>query len=164
MNHPDALRMSLVTQLRDRRVLRTEVVEQALREVPRHRFVPEVSAQLAYRDDAVVVWRDDDGRALTSASQPTIVATMLEQLHVSTGHRILEVGTGTGYNAALLSVLSEPEGDVFSIEVEPDVAERASRIFTDLGFVRLSRSNSGRPRWLSRWFALRSDNRHDRRT
>jgi protein-L-isoaspartate(D-aspartate) O-methyltransferase len=62
---------------------------------------------------------------------------MLEQLHVSNGHRILEVGTGTGYNAALLSVLSGPEGDVFSIEVEPDVAERASRIFTVLGFVRV---------------------------
>lgn len=128
-----AMRMKLVTHLRERGVVVSELVDHALREVPRHLFVPDADQEHAYLDDAVVVKRDDDGRALASASEPTIVATMLEQLQVSRGHRVLEVGTGTGYNAALLAVLVGPEGDVVSVEVDPDLAEHAAMILSEIG-------------------------------
>lgn len=129
--------MRMVTQLKDSGAVTTETVERALREVPRHLFVPEVDVNSAYVDDAVVVKRADDGSAISSASQPTIVAMMLEQLQVSHGNRVLEIGTGSGYNAALLSILVGPEGYVVSVELEPDLAARATRILAEVGAERV---------------------------
>lgn len=78
----------------------TPAVEAAFRAVPRHLFVPEVSTDRAYRNHAIPT-KLVDGRAVSSASQPSIVAAMLEQLDVKQGQRVLEIGAGTGYNAAL---------------------------------------------------------------
>jgi protein-L-isoaspartate(D-aspartate) O-methyltransferase len=78
-------------------------VDAAMRPVPRHVFVPEVSLERAYGPDPVVTHRDDNGVPVSSASAPGTVAGMLEQLDVRPGHRVLEIGVGTGYNAALLS-------------------------------------------------------------
>ncbi len=58
---------------------------------------------------------------------------MLEQLELGRGQRVLEIGTGTGYNAALLSNLVGPEGHVVSVEIEPDLAERADRTLGEVG-------------------------------
>jgi protein-L-isoaspartate(D-aspartate) O-methyltransferase len=58
---------------------------------------------------------------------------MLEQLQVSHGHRVLEIGTGTGYDAALLAVLAGPDGCIVSVEVYPELAEHAAMILTEVG-------------------------------
>src|SRR5262245_27664465 len=134
---PTALRMGLVTDLKRRGAVVTDTVEHALREVPRHLFVPEVDYERAYLDDSVVVKCDENGQALASASQPTIVATMLEQLQVSRGHRVLEIGTGTGYNSALLAALTGPEGTVVSVELEPDLAARAAAVLANVCGMRI---------------------------
>lgn len=106
----------------------TDRVEHALRLVPRHLFLPEVDVEDAYADVAVLFKRSHDGTPISSASQPTMVAAMLELLDVRSGHRVLEVGTGTGYNAALLAVLVGHEGSVVTVELEDDLAEDAARV------------------------------------
>ena len=99
-------------------------VEAAFREVPRHLFVPHVPVEAAYRNEAVPT-KLLDGRAVSSASQPSIVAVMLEQLDVAPGHRVLEIGAGTGYNAALLRHLVGPTGTVVTIDIDQDIVDGA---------------------------------------
>jgi protein-L-isoaspartate(D-aspartate) O-methyltransferase len=88
------MRRRMVDRLRTAGVLVTPAVEEAMRRVPRDLFLPGPDAHLAYVDDAVTVKRSDDGTPMSSASQPTMVATMLEQLQVVAGHHVLEVGYG----------------------------------------------------------------------
>lgn len=100
-------------------------VADAMTVVPRHVFVPEVSPSEAYGSGAVVTHRDEQGVPTSSASAPGTVAGMLEQAQVRTGQRVLEVGAGTGYNAALLAHLVGPSGSVITIEYDAEVAEAA---------------------------------------
>jgi protein-L-isoaspartate(D-aspartate) O-methyltransferase len=125
----------MVAALKNAGLIRTIAVEEAMLLVPRHLFVPDVDLPTAYRDDAVLVKRDRDGSPISSASQPTIVATMLEQLAVAPGHRVLEVGTGTGYNAALLATLAGVDGHVTTVELEPDLAEAAKLRLDQVGLL-----------------------------
>ena len=129
----NALRDEMVDCLVKAGTIKTPSVENVMGQVPRHLFVPQISAQAAYIDQPVMAKRAKDGSPISTASQPTIVATMLEQLQVAPGHRVLEVGTGTGYNAALLGALCGPSGVVVTIELEPDLAERATQILAHLG-------------------------------
>ncbi len=130
-------RAHMVARLREAGSIVTPAVEMAMLQVPRHLFVPQVDGHVAYRDEALMVKHTDSGAPISSLSQPTIVATMLERLQVAPGHRVLEVGTGTGYNAALLSVLAGAEGYVVSIELEPDLAERAAARLARTGYGRV---------------------------
>jgi protein-L-isoaspartate(D-aspartate) O-methyltransferase len=100
------------------------MVEAVLRRVPRHPFVPHVSVEAAYRDEAIPT-KLLDGRAVSSASQPAIVAAMLEQLDVSPGQIVLEIGAGTGYNAGLLRQLVGPSGRVVTIDIDQDIVHGA---------------------------------------
>ena len=123
----------MVDALRASGAVTTDRVEQALRHVPRHRFLPGVDVEAAYADVAVVCKRAPDGTPLSSASQPAMVATMLELLDVRSGQRVLEIGTGTGYNAALLEALVGAEGSVVTVELEEDLAAGAARVLDAVG-------------------------------
>jgi protein-L-isoaspartate(D-aspartate) O-methyltransferase len=112
----------------------TDAVAAALLAVPRHLFVPEVAVTDAYRDDAIVTKRDDEGRPISSSSQPTIMAIMLEQLGLAPGQRVLEIGAGTGYNAALLAQVVGPTGTVVSVDIDPDVVGRARAALDAVGY------------------------------
>ncbi len=109
-------------------------VEQAMRTVPRERFLPGVPLADAYSDGIVTTHRDADGTVLSCTTMPSCVAGMLEQLDVQPGHRVLEIGTGTGINAALLADLAGSDGQVTSIEILPDAADRARRHLAEAGF------------------------------
>jgi protein-L-isoaspartate(D-aspartate) O-methyltransferase len=98
-----------------------------MRAVPRHLFLPAATVAQAYADEAVVTRTGPDGQPTSSASQPAIVAIMLEQLGVEPGHRVLEIGAGTGYNAALLAHLAGTTGRVTTIDVDADTAADARR-------------------------------------
>jgi protein-L-isoaspartate(D-aspartate) O-methyltransferase len=137
MADEEIARRHMVARLRRGGVVVDPAVEAAMLEVPRHRFVPHIGGRAAYVDEAVMVKHARNGVPISSLSQPTIVATMLERLRVVPGHRVLEVGTGTGYNAALLSVLTGPEGSVASIELEPDLAAAAARTLVSTGYGRV---------------------------
>lgn len=110
----------------------------ALRRVPRHAFVPDVDLAAAYVDDAVVTRRDERGRALSSISQPSLVAQMLDLLDLRPGHRVLEVGAGTGYCAALIAELVGPAGAVTTIDLDPEITDEAHRNLDATGYSRVT--------------------------
>lgn len=109
-------------------------VETALRRVERHRYVPEAPLTDAYDEKAVITHTFRDGTHLSCASGPTIVAAMLTALDVRPGQRILEIGAGTGYNAALLATLAGIGGQVTTIDINADVTAAARRNLDDTDF------------------------------
>ncbi len=114
----DRLIDTVAREVRDPRVLA------ALRAVPRHRFVPGVPLEDAYGDHPVPI-----GHGAT-ISQPTVVGLMSEALELTGAERVLEIGTGSGYQAAVLCHLAR---DVDTIEVVPDLGDRAARILAEIG-------------------------------
>jgi protein-L-isoaspartate(D-aspartate) O-methyltransferase len=122
---PDALRAAMVNRIIARGWACTERVAEAMRTVPRHQFLPTAPVEEAYDDQAVIIKRGPDGTALSCASEPVIVAMMLDQLDVRPGRRILEIGAGTGYNAALLAHLTGPAGHVTTVDIDPDITAHA---------------------------------------
>lgn len=109
-------------------------VERALRTVPRHVFAPEASLQEAYDPfTAVVTKYDEHGVATSSVSAPQVQAMMLQQAGLEPGHRVLEIGSG-GYNAALIAELVGPSGEVTTVDIDPQVTERASTLLKDTGY------------------------------
>jgi protein-L-isoaspartate(D-aspartate) O-methyltransferase len=117
---------------------RVSRIEEAFRAVLRHWFLPEAPLDEVYRDAAVVTHRGPDGTPVSSSSQPAIMARMLGQLDVQPGHRVLEIGAGTGYNAALLARLVGPEGEVVTVDVDPAICARAERHLRDAGIRNVS--------------------------
>jgi protein-L-isoaspartate(D-aspartate) O-methyltransferase len=95
--------------------------------------VPQASVEEAYADRVVRI-KEGNGQLLSSCSQPAIIAEMLEQLQVDEGHRVLEIGTGSGYTAALLSALAGPRGSVSSIDIEPDLVRDAQEHLSTAGY------------------------------
>lgn len=102
-------------------------VESAFRTVLRHWFLPGASLEDVYSDVAVVTHRGSDGVPVSSSSQPAIMARMLQQLRVEPGQRVLEIGTGTGYNAALLRHLVGSEGRVTTVDLDASICAAAER-------------------------------------
>lgn len=133
----DAVREDLVDRMVAEGIVRSPAVEAALRSVPRHRFVPELDPLTAYEDRAQLVKQGPAG-TLSTISQPTMVAIMLELADLEPGRRVLEIGTGTGYNAALLGRLVGDRGAVVSVDVEADLVERAGRVLEELGLHQVS--------------------------
>ncbi len=135
--HADvALRDALIARLRRDGHLRSSRVEAAFRSVPRHLFVPEVPLEEAYRDQ-VIVTKWTEGLPVSSSSQPAIMAIMLEQLGLEPGHRILEIGAGTGYNGALMAQLVGEAGTVVAVEIDEDLAASARTHLDAAGFDRV---------------------------
>ena len=119
----DALRDELVGHLA--REVRSERVLEAMRRVPRHLFVPRASLRRAYADMPLPIGNDQ------TISQPTVVAVMTEALELSGRERVLEIGTGSGYQAAILSVLAR---EVYTIEIVPELGEAARKRLAELGY------------------------------
>lgn len=130
---PGELRLALVDDLERRGILTDANVKNAMLTVERHLFAPGTSIRAAYADEALVIkW---SGRQLVSSvSQPTMVVSMLQMLAPERDDRVLEIGTGSGYNAALLSELVGGQGIVVSLEVDPELAAEARRRLDDNGY------------------------------
>jgi protein-L-isoaspartate(D-aspartate) O-methyltransferase len=108
----------------------TERILDAFARVPRHVFLPGVPLEAAYSDDAIVT-HDEGGIPTSSSSQPSLMARMIAMLDVEPGVRVLEVGAGTGYNAALLAALGAA---VTTVELQPEVAGAAIEHLRESGF------------------------------
>lgn len=108
-------------------------VEFVMRTVPRHLFLPGLSLEEAYADDAPVMKRDERGKPISSVSSARIIGFMLDQLGVEPGHRVLEVGSG-GYNAALLRELVGSEGEITTIDIDQEVVDRARQGLAAAGY------------------------------
>ncbi len=107
------------------RGVRDEAVLHAMRTVPRHLFVPEGLRDQAYRDRPLPI---GSGQTI---SQPYVVAAMTEALAVGAGDRVLEVGTGCGYQAA---VLAEVASEVHTVELLPELAQEAAERLARYGY------------------------------
>ena len=118
-------RADMVERQLRRRGIGDERVLAAMAEVPRERFVPEADRRRAYRDGAL---RIGEGQTI---SQPWIVASMAELLELEGHERVLEVGTGSGYAAAVLSRLCR---EVLTIERHESLAEAAGGVLHELGY------------------------------
>lgn len=118
-------RERMVAEQIEARGVHDPMVLRAMRVVPRHRFVPEALADQAYADRALPVADDQ------TISQPYIVALMAEALELTADMRILEIGAGTGYAAA---VLAEIVREVFTIEIRDTLAACASERLASLGY------------------------------
>ncbi len=121
----DTQRRAMVDRQLRSRGIQDAAVLAAMAKVPRHRFVTESTLDLAYSDTPLPI-----GHGQT-ISQPFIVAYMSEALEVSPGDRVLEIGTGSGYQAAVLAELAR---EVYTIEIVPELAERARALLEALGY------------------------------
>lgn len=106
-------------------VVSDERIVNAFQQVPRHLFVPKDLQPYAYDDVPLPI-----GKGQT-ISQPSLVAIMTELLHLSGTEKVLEVGSGSGYQAAILSLLANK---VFSVERIPELASQAKKIISQLGY------------------------------
>jgi protein-L-isoaspartate(D-aspartate) O-methyltransferase len=125
------LRARLVAHLKQTGVLGASNVAEAMLAVPRHRFIPAAPIDAAYDDRALAI-KEQGGNVLSSISQPSMVAQMLQLLEVERKQRVLEIGTGSGYNAALLAELTGTDGAVVTVEIEEDLALQARARFEEL--------------------------------
>lgn len=128
-----ALHQSLVDKLKANENILTAPVEAAFRAVPRHLFLPTTPLERVY-DDQAVVTRFQDGRPISSSSQPAIMAIMLEQLGLQPGHRVLEIGAGTGYNAALMAHIVGSSGRVTTMDLDEEIVAEARLHLATAGF------------------------------
>ena len=111
-------------QIRARGIRDPRVLE-ALRTVPRHRFVPPALQDQAYADTPLPIGSEQ------TISQPYIVAYMTEALRLPPDAVVLEIGTGSGYQAAVLAAVAR---EVYSIEIVPELAVRSAQVLSDLGY------------------------------
>jgi protein-L-isoaspartate(D-aspartate) O-methyltransferase len=105
--------------IKDRRVIK------AMQKVERHRFVPEEYRSVAYGDHPLPIGYEQ------TISQPYVVAFMTEVLQLKPTDRVLEIGTGSGYQAAILAEICD---SVFTIEIVPELAHRAKNLLEQLGY------------------------------
>jgi protein-L-isoaspartate(D-aspartate) O-methyltransferase len=111
-------------QLRGRDIGSARVLD-AMLKVPRHLFVPEALRAESYGDFPLPIGHNQ------TISQPYIVGFMTQALEIAPGHRVLEIGTGSGYQAAVLAVLAK---DVYTIEIVAPLADRARETLSALGY------------------------------
>ena len=134
-----------------RRGIRNPAVTRAMRRVPRDRFVPKELAEFAYDDTPLPIDADQ------TISQPYIVALMADALEIEPDDKVLEIGTGSGYSAA---VLGEIAAEVFTIERIESLCRSARALLAELGFenirVRCGDGTKGWPEWCRRPGCLRS--------
>jgi protein-L-isoaspartate(D-aspartate) O-methyltransferase len=124
------------------------LVRQAFLQVPRHLFIEQyyqqrgnsltwdlvqATMESVYQNQPLVILLDQRGRPTSSSSQPSIMAIQLEALDLESGHSVLEIGAGTGYNAALMGVLVGQGGAVTSIDIDADLVLEASKMLARAG-------------------------------
>jgi protein-L-isoaspartate(D-aspartate) O-methyltransferase len=129
----------------------SEATAQAYLATPRHRFVKryrewgtrewhEVNAeslaehiQTLYANRPIILFGDDDQDVPSTISQPSFVLRMLDLLQLKPGHKVFELGAGSGWNAALMGYLAGPEGHIVSLEIIPELAQRAAQTIESMG-------------------------------
>lgn len=132
-------RLNMVERQLEAREIDNGTVLEAMRTVPRHLFVPDDVVDQAYNDYALPI-----GYGQT-ISQPYIVGLMSQALDVGPGDKVLEIGTGSGYQAAVLAAMG---CEVYTMEIIPELANRAQRTLSDLGFEATVANADGYHGWM----------------
>ena len=119
----DGLLGRMVDKLAEQLHPREETLS-AFRKIPRHLFLPDVDVDRVYGGSAIPTKHDEKGNPISSSSEVAIMALMLDALRLEQGQRVLEIGTGTGYNAAILAELVGAD-NVVTVELDPEIADEA---------------------------------------
>jgi protein-L-isoaspartate(D-aspartate) O-methyltransferase len=129
------LRDKLADELKEAGFIASAQVEAAFRTVPRHAFVPAgTPLEVTYQaDSAVVTKKDENGVAISSVSAAFIQVAMIEQARLEPGMAVLEIGSG-GVNAAMLAEVVGPDGQVVSVDIDPEVTNRAVALLDAAGY------------------------------
>ena len=134
-----AERERLVRESMETAGIRNPAVLRAMRDTPRHEFMPREVRRFAYEDRPVPIGYEQ------TISQPSLVAFMTETLDLSKQHRVLEIGTGSGYQAAVLAALAN---QVYTIEIVPELARSSSETLKRLGYTNVfTREGNGYLGW-----------------
>ena len=131
-DHAPDLRNALVASLVSKAAIVTPEVREAFASVPRHPFVPNVDVVTTYADQPVFI-RWDGGTPISSSTQPTMMVIMAEQLRLEPGYRVLEIGAGTGYNAAILAHIVGATGSVTTVDIDQDIVDEAAANLSNAG-------------------------------
>ncbi|MGJ3240744.1 MAG: rRNA adenine N-6-methyltransferase family protein [Anaerolineae bacterium] len=124
-NNIQRLWQEMLTSMRRDGVLITPDVEAAFYAVPRHLFLPDVDLETVYSNQAIGLKKDAGGLLTSSSSQPSMMAIMLNQLNLKSGDNVLEIGTATGYNAAIMQHIVGNTGTVTTVEIDKALANQA---------------------------------------
>ncbi|AUY48404.1 methyltransferase, FxLD system [Streptomyces sp. CB01881] len=127
------LRDALTDRLLAQDAIRSATVETAFRTVAREHFLPGFPLETAYADNPTYTKTDGSGTQISAASQPAIVALMLEQLDARAGEKIFEAGAGTGVNSAYMATIVGPHGHVVTVDVDEDLVDSARKHLADAG-------------------------------
>lgn len=133
---------SLVERLRNNHLLDNPSVDMAFSAIPRHLFLSHIEPEQAYQDHAIPIKVSPSGETLSSSSQPTMMALMFQQLELEQGMNVLEIGTASGYNAALMKHIVGTIGHVTSLEIDNDLANQARDNLTDAGYASVNVVNA----------------------
>lgn len=130
----EALCKAMVDQLCSMGAVRSDAVADALLAVPRHLFAPGEPLEKAYAAKGTLLTKwNEQGEAVSTVSAPHIQAMMLEQAEIEPGMRVLEIGS-SGYNAALIAELVGPNGEVTTVDIDPEVVTRTRDCLTAAGY------------------------------
>jgi protein-L-isoaspartate(D-aspartate) O-methyltransferase len=147
------LRESLVRRLRRKGAIHTAAIESAFQSVPREMFLSwrnPPPLRTVYSDVPIVIGRDAADAPVSSCTLPSQTAAMLEALDLRPGHRVLEIGTGSGYSAALMNQIVGPGGTVISVELDRRLAQRAQTVLTRIGAAVVVVTSDGAGGWAAR--------------
>lgn len=126
-NTPDQLNRNLIAAIWKEGIVSAPGVQDAFRHVARHVFLPDFPLETVYSDVAIPLKFDHAGFVVASSSQPTMMAIMLDQMRLKPGDNVLEIGTATGYNAAIMAHIVGQHGYITSIEIDKDLAQQAEK-------------------------------------
>ena len=123
------LRDRMVSEQLEKRGITDKLVLEAMRDLPREEFVPDPYKALAYEDKPLPLGPDQ------TISQPYIVAYMVQEVHLNQSDKVLEIGSGSGYLAAILAKIVDK---VYSVELDPKLVEQASEVYVRLGITNVN--------------------------
>ncbi|PJC28059.1 hypothetical protein CO054_02130 [Candidatus Shapirobacteria bacterium CG_4_9_14_0_2_um_filter_39_11] len=132
-NETNFLRNRVVSQLVERGFIRNKKIEDAFRKVPRHIFLPGIEPQEVYSDVSIIT-KKIGIEPISSSTQLSLMASMLEILHLKKGMKVLEIGAGTGYNAAIMAELVGDERKIISVDIDAETVEEAQQNLAKAGY------------------------------
>ena len=132
----DTLRGQMIERLAEVQRLGDETVR-AFKQVPRHAFLPDVALDRVYSGNVIPTRFNDKGHPISSSSEVAVMTSMIDAMKVEAGQRILEIGAGTGYNAAVLAELVGERGRVVTVEIDAEIADEAKRRLEGCGYGRV---------------------------
>lgn len=127
------MRNQLVDCLVKRGFIKSRKIEEAFRKVPREFFLPDHPLEEVYSNGSIIT-RQIGLEPISSSTAPSLMGSMLEILHLEKGMKVLEVGAGTGYNAAILTEILGPKGHVFSLDIDQEAVQEAQANLNRAGY------------------------------